>query len=58
MCNIIVVTSQSQAAYNASKAAVIMLTKSMASEWAKYNIRINTIAPGYMNIGVAEEYFL
>ncbi len=34
-----------------------MLTKSLASEWVKYNIRINTIAPGYMNIGVAEKYF-
>jgi NAD(P)-dependent dehydrogenase (short-subunit alcohol dehydrogenase family) len=57
MSGIIANIPQCQAAYNTSKAAVIMLTKSMASEWAKYNIRVNTIAPGYMNIGVAEEFF-
>ena len=57
MSGIIANTPQCQSAYNASKAGVIMLTKSLASEWVKYNIRINTIAPGYMNIGVAEKYF-
>lgn len=39
---------QQQAAYNASKAAVHMLTKSLASEYAGENIRINAIAPGYI----------
>jgi NAD(P)-dependent dehydrogenase (short-subunit alcohol dehydrogenase family) len=57
MSGIIVNTPQNQAAYNVSKAGVIMLTKSMAAEWARYNVRVNTIAPGYMNIGVAERYF-
>ena len=33
-------------AYSASKAAVAMLTKSMACEWAPYNIQVNCIAPG------------
>jgi NAD(P)-dependent dehydrogenase (short-subunit alcohol dehydrogenase family) len=40
---------QEQSAYNASKAAVIQLSKSLAAEWAKYNIRVNSISPGYMD---------
>ena len=45
---IIVDKPQPQASYNASKAAVHQLTKSLACEWAKYNIRVNAIAPGYV----------
>ena len=40
---------QEQSCYNASKAGVIQLGKSLAAEWAKYNIRVNTISPGYMD---------
>lgn len=39
---------QPQVAYNASKAGVVMLTKSLAAEWAKYNINVNSISPGYI----------
>lgn len=39
---------QPQCAYNASKAGVIQLTKSMAVEWAKDNVRVNSISPGYI----------
>lgn len=34
------------ASYTASKAAVAGLTKAMSNEWAKHNIRVNSIAPG------------
>jgi NAD(P)-dependent dehydrogenase (short-subunit alcohol dehydrogenase family) len=40
---------QEQSCYNASKAGVIQLSKSLAAEWAKYGIRVNTISPGYMD---------
>jgi len=38
---------QYQANYNTSKAGVIMLTKSLAVEYAKRGIRINSLSPGY-----------
>lgn len=44
----IVNVPQPQCAYNASKAGVIMLTKSLAVEWAKKGIRVNSISPGYI----------
>jgi gluconate 5-dehydrogenase len=36
------------APYMASKGGVIMLTKAMAIEWAKHNIQVNCIGPGFM----------
>lgn len=35
-------------AYTASKSAVMGLTRALANEWAKHNINVNAIAPGYM----------
>ncbi|MEN2974562.1 MAG: glucose 1-dehydrogenase [Candidatus Caldarchaeales archaeon] len=47
MSGLIVNRPQPQLHYNTSKAGVIMLTKSLASEWAKYNINVNCVSPGY-----------
>jgi len=38
---------QNQCAYNASKAAVLHLTRSLAAEWAPNKILVNSISPGY-----------
>ncbi|MDL2205654.1 SDR family oxidoreductase [Eubacteriales bacterium OttesenSCG-928-N13] len=46
--SVIVPMPQPQASYNASKAGVVMLTKSLAMEWAQQGIRVNSISPGYV----------
>jgi NAD(P)-dependent dehydrogenase (short-subunit alcohol dehydrogenase family) len=43
--------------YSISKAAVIMTTKIMAQEWAKYNIRVNAIAPGHIHTRLGDAIF-
>ena len=48
ICGLTVLVPQPQVAYNAAKAAMIMLTKSLAVEWARHGLRVNAIAPGYM----------
>lgn len=43
------------APYTASKAAVIHLTRSLASEWARYNVLVNAIAPGLIATDINRE---
>ncbi|KAF9872386.1 hypothetical protein CkaCkLH20_10213 [Colletotrichum karsti] len=40
---------QPQVHYNAAKAAILSIKKSLAAEWARYGIRVNSISPGYMD---------
>lgn len=45
------------AAYCASKAAVAMLTKSLAREWARHQIAVNAICPGYIETEINADWF-
>jgi NAD(P)-dependent dehydrogenase (short-subunit alcohol dehydrogenase family) len=47
-------TPQNQAAYNASKAGVLHLTRSLAAEWAPKNIMVNSISPGYTKTALVD----
>ena len=42
--------------YNASKAAVVQLTKNLAVEWAPHNIRVNVVSPGYHLTELAKSF--
>ncbi len=45
------------AAYATAKAGIIMLTKTLALELARYNIQVNTLSPGYFRTPLNKEFF-
>lgn len=49
--------SKALGSYIASKAGVIQLTKAMALEWSRNNIRVNALAPGYFITEINEHQF-
>ena len=44
-------------AYSASKAGVVQAARSMAREWARYGICVNTISPGYIRTAINDDWF-
>lgn len=44
-------------AYSASKAGVVQAARSMAREWARYGICVNTVSPGYIRTAINDEWF-
>ncbi len=57
MSGIIANRPQAQTSYNATKAAVMHLTKSLAVEWAQHGLRVNAMSPGYMGTAMAKPFF-
>jgi len=49
-----VVTGNRGSSYAAAKAGVIQLSKALATEWAEYGLRVNSISPGYMRTALTE----
>ncbi|KAJ3034028.1 hypothetical protein HDV00_005505 [Rhizophlyctis rosea] len=55
MATLLVPRPQKQAAYNASKAAVVKLSQTLAVEWADRGVRVNALSPGIVNTALIHE---
>ena len=44
-------------AYTSSKSGILGMTKALSAEWANYNIRVNSIAPGYFRTSLTEVFY-
>ncbi len=44
-------------AYAAAKAGVVCLTRQMSMEWGEYGIRVNSMAPGFIDAGMSAPFF-
>lgn len=51
-------TALAATAYAPSKAAVIHMTQELAMEWARFGIRVNAIAPGYIETDLNREFLV
>ena len=51
------VSLPSQAAYTASKGAVVALTRSLAIDWAEHGVRVNAVAPGFTVTPMTASFF-
>ena len=54
MATLLVPHPQKQIAYNASKAAVVKMTQTLACEWADRGVRVNCISPGIVNTALIQ----
>ncbi len=54
ICASIAVKPDHHCHYDAAKGGVVMLTKTLAAEWAKHNIRVNVVSPGYVKTKMTE----
>lgn len=49
--------SAGAAVYSATKAGVLMLAQSLALEWARHQINVNAVLPGYMPTDIVDDWF-